>query len=136
MNANSSAASPPAAGIICLVDDDDPSMLKALDRLLSSVGLQAQLFSEPLGFLSYVICNSVALAVIDIWMPSMSGVQVQEKLQAISPKTRVIISTATGEDSVRNVAIQAGAIAYFVKPLDTDAFLAAVHQGLGELNVL
>jgi len=135
MDVNSSAALPPAAGIICLVDDD-PSMLKALDRLLSSVGLQAQLFSEPLGFLSYVICNSVALAVIDIWMPIMSGVQVQEKLQAVSPKTRVIISTATAEDSVRNVAIQAGAIAYFVKPLDTDAFLAAVHQGLGELNLL
>src|ERR1700730_18950938 len=109
-------------GKICLLDDD-PSMLKALDRLLASVGLQAQLFSEPLGFLSYVICNSVALAVIDIWMPSMSGVQVQEKLQAVSPKTRVIISTATAEDSVRNVAIQAGASAYFVKPFDTDAFL-------------
>jgi FixJ family two-component response regulator len=135
MDVNSSAALPPVAGIICLVDDD-PSMFKALDRLLSSIGLQAQLFSEPLGFLSYVICNSVALAVIDIWMPSMSGVQVQEKLQAVSPKTRVIISTATAEDSVRNVAIRAGAIAYFVKPLDADAFLAAVHQGLGELNVL
>ena len=49
MDVNSSAALPPAAGIICLVDDD-PSMLKALHRLLSSVGLQAQLFSEPLGF--------------------------------------------------------------------------------------
>ena len=66
----------------------------------------------------------------------MSGVQVQEKLHAVSPKTRVIISTATAEDSVRNVAIQAGAIAYFVKPLDAASFLAAVHQGLGELNVL
>jgi hypothetical protein len=62
---NSSAVLSPAAGAICLVDDD-PSMLRALDRLLPSVGLQAQLFSEPLRFLSYVICNSVALAVIDI----------------------------------------------------------------------
>src|SRR5258708_36154909 len=67
MDVNSSAILPPAAGIICLVDDD-PSMLRALDRLLSSVGLQAQLFSDPLRFLSYVIRNSVAVAVIDIWM--------------------------------------------------------------------
>jgi hypothetical protein len=50
-----------------------PSMLKALDRLLSSAGLQAQLFSEPLRFLSYVSYNFVALAILDIWMAEMSG---------------------------------------------------------------
>jgi two-component system response regulator HydG len=129
MDVNSSALLPSAAGLICLLDDD-PSMLKALDRLLSSAGLQAQSFGEPLGFLSYVVCNSVALAVIDIWMAEMSGLEVQKKLQVVSPKTRVIISTANDHDSVRNAAIQAGAIAYFVKPFDDDAFLAAVHQGL------
>ena len=105
-------------------------MLRALDRLLSSVGLQAQLFSEPLRFLSYVIRNSVALAVIDIWMSVMSGLEIQKKLQAVSPKTRVIIMTGNDDDSVRNAAIQAGAIAYFVKPFDDDAFLAAVHQAM------
>jgi FixJ family two-component response regulator len=129
MEVNSSAVLSPAAGIICLLDDD-PSMLKALDRLLSSAGLRAQLFGEPFGFLSYVVCNSVALAVIDIWMSEMSGLEVQKKLQAVSPKTRVIISTANDHDSVRNAAIQAGAIAYFVKPFDDDAFLAAVHQAI------
>jgi FixJ family two-component response regulator len=128
MDVNSSAISPPAAGIICLVDD--PSMLRALDRLLSSVGLQAQLFSEPLRFLSYVICNSVALAVIDIWMSVMSGLEIQKKLQVVSPKTRVIIMTGNDDDSVRNAAIRAGAIAYFDKPFDDEAFLAAVHQAM------
>ena len=121
--------SPPAAGIICLIDDD-PSMLRALDRLLSSVGLQAQLFNEPLRFLSYVICNSVALAVIDIWMSVMSGLEVQKELQAVSPKTRVIIMTGSDGHSVRNAAIRAGATAYFVKPFDDDAFLTAVHQAM------
>ena len=129
MDINSPAVLPPAAGIICLVDDD-LSMLKALDRLLSSVGLQAQLFSEPLAFLSYVTCNSVALAVIDIWMSGMSVLQLQKKLQVVLPKTRVIIITATDEDSVRKAAMQGGAIAYFVKPFDEDAFLAAVHQAM------
>jgi FixJ family two-component response regulator len=129
MDVNSSAVSPPAAGIICLVDDD-PSMLRALDRLLSSVGLQAQLFSEPLRFLSYVICNSVALAVIDIWMSVMSGLEIQKELQAVSPKTRVIIMTGNDEGSVRNAALLAGATAYFDKPFDDEAFLAAVHQAM------
>jgi DNA-binding NtrC family response regulator len=133
MDVNSPAVLPRATGTICLVDDD-PSMLKALDRLLSSVGLQAQLFSEPLAFLSYVTSNSVALAVIDIWMSDRSGLEVQKELQAVSPKTRVIISTANDHDSVRNAAIQAGAVAYFVKPFDYDAFLAAVHQAMASEN--
>jgi two-component system response regulator HydG len=76
----------------------------------------------------------VALAVIDIFMPGMSGLEVQKELQVVSPKTRVIISTANDHDSVRNAAIQAGAIAYFVKPFDDDAFLAAVHKGLASQN--
>jgi FixJ family two-component response regulator len=137
MNISLSAVLPPAAGIICVVDDD-PSMLKALNRLLLSAGLQAQLFSEPLGFLAYVICNTVALAVLDIFMSAMSGLEVQKELQVVSPKTRVIMSTANDHDSVRNAAIQAGAIAYFVKPFDDDAFLAAVHQAMAqrELNAL
>ena len=129
MDVNSSAVLAPAAGIICLLDDD-LSMLKALNRLLSAVGLQAKLFNQPLAFLSYVACNSVALAVIDIWISSMSGLQVQKKLQAVLPKPRVIIITATNEDSVRNAAIQGGAMAYFVKPFDGDAFLAAVHKAI------
>ena len=133
MDVNSCAILPPAAGIICLVDDD-PSMLKALDRLLSSVGLHAQLFSEPLVFLSYVICNSVALAVIDIWMSVMSGLEIQKELQAVSPKTRVIIMTGNDEGSVRNAAIQAGAMAYFDKPFDDEAFLAAVHQAMASAS--
>jgi len=133
MDVHLSAVLPPFAGIICIVDDN-PSMLKALNRLLLSAGLQAKLFSEPLVFLAFVICNTVTLAVIDIFMPGMSGLEVQKKLQAISPKTRVIISTANDEDSVRNAAIQGGAIAYFVKPFDDDAFLAAVHKGLASQN--
>ena len=129
MNFNPSADLPSAAGTICLVDDD-PSMLRALDRLLSSVGLQAKLFHEPLDFLSYAGCHSVALAVIDIWMPGVSGLAIQEKLQTVSPNTRVIIITANDEAGVRNAAIRAGAIAFFVKPFVSESFLAAVHQAM------
>jgi FixJ family two-component response regulator len=129
MDVNTSGVSPRITGGICILDDD-PSMLKALDRLLSSAGLQAQLFREPLDFLSYFTANSVALAIIDVWMPGMSGLEVQKLLHAVSPKTRVIIGTANDHDSVRNAAIEAGAIAYFVKPFDEDLFLAAVGQAL------
>jgi FixJ family two-component response regulator len=129
MDVNAPSALSGATSIVCLLDDD-PSMLKALDRLLASAGLQAQLFNEPLDFLSYVIRNFVTLAVIDVWMSGMSGLEVQTKLHALSPDTRVIISTADDHDSVRSAAIQAGAIAYFVKPFDEDVFLVVVRQAL------
>lgn len=114
---------------ICVLDDD-PSMLKAIHRLLLSDGLEAQLFSDPLGFLAYAKCHSVAVAVIDIWMPGVSGLQVKKELQAISPKTRVIMITANADDLARNQAMQGGTIALFIKPFDDGEFLAAVHQAM------
>src|SRR5262249_54837509 len=107
-----------------------PPMLRAIDRLLSSVGLEAKLFSDPLRFLSYARCNAVAVAVIDIWMPGISGLQVKKELQAISPKTRVIIITANDDDSARNQAMQGGPVALFIKPFDDDEFLSAVYQAM------
>ena len=86
MDIDSSALLPPAGATICVLDDD-PSMLRAIDRLLSSVGSETQLFSEPLGFLSYARRHSVTIAVLDICMPGMSGLEVKKELQAISPKT-------------------------------------------------
>jgi len=105
-------------------------MLRAIDRLLSSAGLEAQLFSEPLGFLTYAKCHSVAVAIIDIWMPGVTGLQVKKELQGVSPKTRVIIITANDDDLVRNQATQGGTIALFIKPFDDDEFLAAVYQAM------
>jgi FixJ family two-component response regulator len=128
MQIEPSAVLPPVTTICVL--DDDPAMLRAIDRLLSSAGLEAQLFSEPLGFLTYIKYHSVAVAVIDIWMPGVSGLQVKKELQTISPKTRVIIITANEDDSLRNQAMQGGTSALFNKPFDDDEFLAAVFQAM------
>jgi FixJ family two-component response regulator len=129
MDIDPSAVLHPVATTICVLDDD-PSMLRAIDRLLSSAGLEAQLFSDPLEFLTYAKCHSVAVAVIDIWMPAVSCLQVKKELQAISPKTRVIIITANDDDSARNQAMQGGTIALFIKPFDDDEFLATVYQAM------
>jgi FixJ family two-component response regulator len=130
---DSTAPLPSVAATICVLDDD-PSMLKAIGRLLSSAGLEAQLFSDPLGFLTYAKCHCVAVAVIDIWMPGVSGLQVKKELQAISPKTRVIIITANDDDSARNQAMQGGTIALFIKPFDDDEFLGAVYLAMASAS--
>jgi len=129
MDVESPAALGGVAAAVCIVDDD-PSMLKALGRLLASVGLPARLFREPLGFLKYATLNPVTVALIDIWTPGISGLELQKELRAVSPETRVIIVTPDDEDSVRSVAIQNGAIAFFAKPFDAEIFLDAILQAI------
>jgi DNA-binding NtrC family response regulator len=129
MNVDPFAVLSGVAATVCVVDDD-PSMLKALERLLLSAGFSARFFREPLGFLAYAKSNSVGVALIDIWLPGMSGLELTKKLHAISPHTRVIVVTADDEDSVRSVAMQNGATAFFAKPFEDDIFLDAVRQAM------
>jgi FixJ family two-component response regulator len=129
MNVDPFAVLSGAAATVCVVDDD-PSMLKALERLLLSAGFSARFFREPLGFLRYAKSNPVRVALIDIWLPRMSGLELMKELHAISPQTGVIVVTADDEESVRSVAMQNGAIAFFAKPFDNDTFLDAIRQAM------
>jgi DNA-binding NarL/FixJ family response regulator len=75
--------------------------------------------------------SRVGLAVLDVWMPARGGIEVQERLYHLSPQTRVIFITARREPATRALALDAGAFAFLSKPLDDEAFLAAVHSALG-----
>jgi len=115
--------------VICLLDDD-PSVLKAVARLLSSAGWQAQQFSDPDKFLEYAKVHRAPVAVIDVWMPIMSGLEVQSRLQEVSPSTRVIIFTGKDDPLVRSTALNAGASAFLTKPFDDEELLTAVRLAL------
>ena len=115
--------------VICLLDDD-PSVLKAVGRLLSSAGWQAQQFSDPDKFLEYAKIHRAPVAVIDVWMPLMSGLEVQSRLKELSPSTRVIILTGKDDPLVRSAALNAGASAFFDKPFDDEKLLTAIRLAL------
>jgi FixJ family two-component response regulator len=114
---------------VCLLDDD-LSVLKGLSRLLSSADMQAETFSDPEGFLRYVRTHRPAVALIDVHMPQMNGLEVQSRLRSISPSTRVIIFTGKDDPLVRATALNAGASAFFTKPFDDEALLTAVRLAL------
>jgi len=115
--------------VICLLDDD-PSVLKAVGRLLSSAGWQAQRFSNPEEFLEYAKIHRSPVAVIDVWMPLMNGLEVQSRLKEVSPLTRVIIFTGKDDPLVRSTALNAGASAFLTKPFDDEELLTAVRLAL------
>jgi FixJ family two-component response regulator len=117
------------ASVICLLDDD-PSVLKGLGRLLTSAGWRAELFSDPEKFFHYARTYRTPVAILDVWMPLMNGLEVQSRLRQISPSTRVIMFTGKDDPSIRSNALTGGATAFFAKPFDDEEFLTAVRFAL------
>ena len=114
--------------------DDDPSILKATRRLLDSVGWKVEAFSDPMAFLEHAAIHCPELAVIDIVMPDMNGLEVQTRLRRVSPSTRVIVLTAKDDPSVRRIAMNAGASAFFIKGVESGEFLAGVKAAADSGN--
>ena len=117
------------AFVVCLLDDD-PSVLRGLGRLFSAADLRAELFSDPKKFLGYARIHRPAVALIDVCMPQMSGLEVQSQLRKISPSTRAIIFTAKDDPLVRSTALEEGASAFFTKPFDDEELLSCVRLAL------
>ena len=118
------------APVVCLVDDD-ASVRKSIARFLESSGFKVDAFSEPEAFLGYLAAHSVPVAILDIWMENMTGMELLAHLCARSPKTRVIFITAHEDPAAEATVRQAGAFAFFIKPFDNKRFLAAVRDAFG-----
>ena len=117
------------AFVVCLLDDD-PSVLRGLGRLFASADLLAKTFSDPEEFLRYARTHRPVIALVDVHMPQMNGLEVQSQLREVSPSTRVIIFTGKDDPLVRSTALNAGASAFFTKPFDDEEILTAVRLAL------
>jgi two-component system response regulator HydG len=117
------------AFVVCLLDDD-PSVLKGLTRLFASADLHAETFNDPEEFLRYARNHRPGVAVLDVCMPQMSGLEVQSRLRELSPSTRVIVFTGKADALVRSTALNAGASAFFAKPFDDEELLTSVRLAL------
>ena len=110
--------------VVCLLDDD-LSVLKGMARLFESADLHLETFSDPETFLDYARNHRPQVALIDVCMPQMSGLEVQSQLQEISPSTRVIVFTGNDDPLVRSTALNAGASAFLTKPFDDEELLTS-----------
>lgn len=105
-----------------------------MNRLLSAAKWNVIQFSDPEEFLTYAKTHRPPIAIIDVWMPIMNGLEVQSRLAEISPSTRVIIFTGKEDPRVRSAALGAGASAFFAKPFDNHEFLTAVRIALAAVD--
>ena len=118
-----------ASEVVCLVDDD-PAVLTSIRRLLASERLAVRTFHDPTAFLQHVEQQFVPVAVLDVWMEGMTGLELQAKLAKFSPRTRVIMMTGRKDSGVEQTARDYGASAFFTKPFDDEEFLTAVRRAL------
>jgi FixJ family two-component response regulator len=114
--------------------DDDSSILKSTGRLLDSAGWKVEAFTDPIAFLDRASTHCPDIAVIDILMPEMNGLEVQTRLRSVSPSTRVIVLTAKDDPLVRRTAMDSGASAFFLKGVPSGEFLAGVKAAADSSN--
>jgi two-component system, LuxR family, response regulator FixJ len=112
------------------VVDDDQSVRDALENLISSVGFEVELFASAEEFLDSDKSLQTDCAILDVRLPGISGLELQERLAAGGQSFPVIIITAQVDDKTRDEAVAAGAIAFLNKPFKEEVLLAALQSAL------
>ena len=98
--------------------DDDPDVLKAIDRLLQSVGLRVITFLSPQQFLEDYDRNSPACLVLDLALPGLSGLELQQALEREASDLPIIFLTGRGSIASSVQAMKHGAADFLTKPVD------------------
>jgi len=117
------------APTVYVVDDDD-GMRRALDALLSTVGYKTAVFSRPSEFLANFKADSPGCLVLDIRMPGMSGLELQQHLNRIGSMLPVIFITGHGDVPMAVQAMKEGAFEFVQKPFRDQDLLDRINHAL------
>jgi FixJ family two-component response regulator len=107
--------------------DDDPSVLKALARLLGTRALKVRTFQSAREFLASLPHGQPDCLILDLQMPEMTGLELQQDLARKYIRIPTIIITAHDEAGMRERCKSAGAIAYLAKPIQDTSLFAAIE---------
>lgn len=110
--------------------DDDPSVRNSLERLVRSVGLEAESFPSAAEFLSHGPTDRPACLVVDVRMPGLSGLDLQDTLAATGWTSPIIFITGHGTVPLCMRAMRAGAMNFLQKPFEDQEILDSIHQAL------
>lgn len=118
--------------LIAIVDDDE-SVCRAMKRLVRSLGMDANAFTSGQEFIDLIETMpsfQPDCVVLDVQMPGMNGLEVQERLASSGNRLPVIFITAHDEAGVRDRALAAGAVAFIRKPFNDESFITTLHLAL------
>ncbi len=115
---------------IVYVVDDDPGLRQSLKFLIGSVGLDVEVFPAASAFLEQYDAARPACLLLDLRMPDMSGLELQQQLAARRVAIPIIIITAYAEVPTAVRAMKAGAVDFIEKPFSDHALLERIQKAV------
>lgn len=112
--------------------DDDPSVLKALGRLLGSEGYRVEAFVCPEAFLSGYDPEQAGCLLLDLTMPGLSGMEVQQRLNKSGGHLPIVFLSGQGDIPIAMRAIKAGAMDFLTKPILDEELFTAIRSALAK----
>jgi FixJ family two-component response regulator len=119
---------PPAPRVF--VVDDDASVRKSLARLVRSAGYEAETFPSVRDFLGRPQYDGPCCLVLDVRMPDLTGLDLQEMLRATGQRVAIVFITGWGDIPTSVKAMKSGAVDFLTKPLDERTLLPAIGQAV------
>jgi DNA-binding NtrC family response regulator len=117
------------------VVDDDRSTRESLQNLIQSMGLSVQTFVSAQEFLTSQRADASSCLVLDIDLPGLSGLDLQQELAKADVQIPIIFLTGHGDIPMSVRAMKAGALEFFTKPFDPESLLQAVQRALAENQI-
>jgi len=115
---------------IVFVVDDDPSVRRAIKRLVESMGLHVELFASAPEFMNSNRADVASCLVLDIRLPGISGLDFQRELAKVKNEIPTIFITAHGDIPMTVRAMKAGAVEFLTKPFRDQDLLDAIQAAL------
>ena len=112
------------------VIDDDASVCKSLSRLLRSMGLEVEVFASAELFLKREHYGGVGCILLDVQMPGLSGMDLQQELNKADYHIPIIFITGHGDIPISVEATKKGAVDFLTKPFDDEELLEAVRKAI------
>lgn len=115
-----------------VVIDDDAGVLKAVSRLIRSVGLSVVTFNSPESFLAKGVPDRPSCLVLDVRMPHLSGLELQAELRQANRQVPIIFITGHGDVPMSVRAMKAGAVDFLQKPFNDQELIDAIHRAIDQ----
>lgn len=112
--------------------DDDGSVREAIESLMKSVGYNAKVFPSAGDFLKSGHLDDTGCLILDVQMPGMTGLELQDHLIATKSRIPIIFISAHCDAESRARALEAGAVGFLQKPFSEDALLNAINSSLAD----
>jgi FixJ family two-component response regulator len=124
-----------ASGPLIAVVDDDTSLREALAGLLSAYGYRIDAYASGHDLLASPKLGRYALFILDVQMPGIDGLQLQEELVEAAVSAPIIFLTSAIDPEIRRRALSMGAAAFLGKPFQGGELLAQLDDALGSAGV-